>query len=102
VMPRDDRAAALARRDRISSGIRSQQERARDLLGRATDDDVKAAAARTLHDLDALHVRFRDTEVAPDETERWLSFIHAQLAVAMWELDLAERELTVIHPGPRR
>jgi hypothetical protein len=89
-------AGDATRRDQIHHGITQQQERARRLLARAGDQEFAATTARTLHHLDALHARFRDTEVAPDQDAPWLSFIHAQLAVAIWELDVAERELDAV------
>jgi hypothetical protein len=72
-----------------------QRGRAARLFAAATETAAIETATRVLRDLDELLSLIDSRQVSSAETEEaWLPFIRAQVAVATWQLDLLERQLT--------
>jgi len=72
-----------------------QRGRAARLFAAATEMAAVATATRVMRDLDELLSLIDSRRVSSAETEEaWLPFIRAQVAVATWQLDLLERQLT--------
>lgn len=72
-----------------------QRGRAARLFAAATEMAAVETATRVMRDLDELLSLIDSRRVSSAETEEaWLPFIRAQVAVATWQLDLLERQLT--------
>jgi hypothetical protein len=72
-----------------------QRGRAARLFAAATHASAIETATRVMRELDEL-LSLIDARQPPSAAteESWLPFIRAQVAVATWQLDLVERELT--------
>ena len=72
-----------------------QRGRAARLFAAATETGAIEAATRVLRDLDELLSLIDSRGSSSAEAEQgWLPFIRAQVAVATWQLDLLEQQLT--------
>jgi|KBSSwiStaDraftv2_1062776.scaffolds.fasta_scaffold2799835_1 hypothetical protein len=85
----------IVRDEGVKNQAWQQRRRAARLFAAASETRAIETAARVLRDLDDL-LSLIDARQAPSTgtEEAWLPFIRAQVAVATWQLDLLERQLT--------